>query len=120
MVDGVTGPFASLRNFNRRSNDWGQRHPWLFAALFGAAHGGGHVGAALASGYPLRWPVPAVAAGASFLVLGTAGWFKARRGGEERPAVRDPVTTRPTDLTLRGDGGGWMEQDGRRWRSGAP
>lgn len=41
---------------------------------------------------------------------------------KRRPAVpqREPLVTPPTDLTLRGDSGPGMGEDGRRWRTGAP
>ena len=49
-----------------------------------------------------------------FVVSGVLGKARANRPAPE------PLSTPPTDLTLRGDSGRVVGEDGRRWRTGSP
>ena len=107
--------FRRVRDWNRRTTTWSLRHPWAWAAIYATSF--------TATYWTAWWWVndftldPWVYA-VQWVALVAFGGLITRAKARRSP--RDPVTTRPTDLTLRGDNGPGMDADGRRWRSDAP
>lgn len=105
--------FAALRAWNRRTDTWSYRHPWRYAAVYATAASVAPVVGVIAGGsYGPAFPVAMWLV--SFVVFGAMTKRKASRPRWE------PLSTPPTDLTLRGDSGPVVGEDGRRWRTGSP
>ena len=112
---GRHGWFAGLRAWDRRVTQWSFRHPWWWAAMLASIYPAIYFLGYLRYGYgPSPWTL-AFAWLVLFFVSASVTKVKA-----SRPQPREPLSTPPTDLTLRGDSGPGMGEDGRRWRTGGP
>jgi hypothetical protein len=104
--------FPQVRARNRRATELSYRHPWRYAAVYATASSvAPAVGAVVTDSLHVAFPVAIWVT--SFLVY---GMMTRRRAGQPH---LEPLSTPPTDLTLRGDGGPVMGEDGRRWRTGS-